>query len=54
MGRLPEQATPSSMGLAGASIALGGWGPGALVFLTRQGNVRADDGADVRAAGSAN
>lgn len=57
VGRLPEQATPSSMGLGGGEyiVSCGALGAeGALVFVTRQGNVKRMTAADVRAAGSAN
>lgn len=57
VGRLPEQATPSSMGLAGGEyiVSCGALGQeGTLVLVTRQGSVKRMTVDDVRAVASAN
>ncbi len=51
VGRLPERATPSALGLAGGEqlVAMGTLGAEGLLLVTQQGNVKRMTLADVRA-----
>lgn len=51
VGRLPEKATPSALGLAGGEqiIACGALGEGPLLLVTRLGSIKRMTAADVRA-----
>ncbi len=51
VGRLPEKATPSALGLAGGEqiIACGALGQGPLLLVTRLGSIKRMTAADVRA-----